>query len=93
MTRFSLMLIAKILAAMLLLIVLRCLAEVFILEYVNPRGLPYTEIRPLVIGAFAASASLTLTLLAIQLGWSRAAIFVATVTVAALFAYQVNVIA
>ena len=93
MTRFSLTLIAKIFAAILLLVVIRCLVEVFILEYVNPRGVPYDEIRPFIIGAFAAALSLSLTLLAIQFGLQRSAIFLAAVTVAALFVYRVYFVA
>jgi hypothetical protein len=89
MTNFSLLLLAKILVALLMLVILRCLAEVFIIEYTNPRAVPYDQLRPFLIGAAASALSLSVTLISVQFGWSRLAILVSTVTLAGLFFYTV----
>ncbi len=90
MTRFSLNVVAKILAAILLIIVIRALGEVFRLEYVRPEPpLTYAEARPFIIGALAAALSLALALLAVQLDRPRSAILLACLTVIGLFIYRV----
>jgi hypothetical protein len=89
MTRFSLLLVAKILVVLLLLVILRCLGEVFIVEYTNPRGVPHDLVHPFVVGAFAATLALALTLLQIQIGWLRGAIFIGAATIAGLLVYRI----
>ena len=94
MKRLSLTLIAKLFAAVLLLVVLRCLGEVFRLEYVSTEpALDYAAARPFIIAALAAALSLALSLLAIQFSKPRSAIFLASLTVAGLFIYRVYFIA
>ena len=68
MTRFSLTLVAKLFAAILIIIVIRALGELFRIEYVRPDPpLTYPEARPFIAGALAAAVSLLVTLLAIGL--------------------------
>jgi hypothetical protein len=94
MKRLSLTLIAKLFAAVLLLVVVRCLGEVFRLEYASADGaVSYAAVRPYIIAALAAALSLALALLTIQLARPRAAIIIACLTVAGLFVYRVYVIA
>ena len=90
MKRLTLTLFAKLMAATLLLIVIRALAEVFRLEYarIDP-PLAYADARPFIIGALAAAVSLALVLLALQLQKPRTAIVVAGATVIGLFIYRV----
>jgi len=89
MTRFSLTLVAKLFAAILLIIVIRALGEVFRLEYVRPGPpLTYAEARPFIAGALAAAVSLLVTLFAIQLDKPRSAILLACLTVIGLFIYR-----
>ena len=89
MTRFSLNLLAKLLAAVLLLIVVRALGEVFRLEYTRGEFPAYSEARPFLIGAFAAAVSLGLTLLAIWTGRPSPAIVLACLAIAGLFVYRI----
>jgi hypothetical protein len=90
MTRFSFTLVAKLLAAILLIIVIRALGEVFRLEYVRPDPpLTYAEARPFIAGALAAAVSLLVTMLAIQFDKPRNAILLACLTVIGLFIYRV----
>jgi len=89
MTRFSLNLLAKLLATLLLIIVIRALGEVFRLEYVRGEFPLYGEIRPFVIGALAAALSLGVVLLAIWGGRPSPAIVIACLAVAGLFIYRV----
>jgi hypothetical protein len=89
MTRFSLLLVAKIFVVLLLLVILRCLGEVFIVEYTNPSGVPDDLFHPFLVGAFAATLALALMLLQIQIGWLRGAIFIGAATIAGLFVYRV----
>ena len=90
MIRFSLTLVAKLFAAILIIIVIRALAEVFRLEYVRIDPLvTYADVRPFIIGALAAAIALALSLLAIQFSHPRSAIVIAALTVAGLFIYRV----
>ena len=88
MTRFSLNLLAKLLAALLLLIVIRALSEVFRLEYQRGEAMTYAEGRPFIVGAIAAALSLAAALLAVSLGRSRLAVVVACFAIAGLFIYR-----
>jgi hypothetical protein len=90
MTRFSLNLLAKLLAAVLLLILIRALGEVFRLEYTRGAFPGYGEIRPFLIGAMAAAMGLTLVLLAIWAGRPSPAIVLACLVIAGLFIYRIN---
>jgi hypothetical protein len=93
MSRFTLPLLAKCAAAILLLIVIRCLGEVLRLEY-GRAGLPaYSDVRPFIIGALAAALALAATLLAIEFGRPRAALILAGLTVVALFVYRIALVA
>ena len=75
--------------AVLLIIVIRALAEVFRLEYVRPDPpLTYGEARPFIAGALAAAVSLLFTLLAIQFDKPRTALLIACLTVIGLFIYR-----
>jgi hypothetical protein len=90
MKRFSLNLFAELLAAVLLLILIRALGEVFHLEYTRGAFPGYGEIRPFLIGAMAAALGLALVLLAI---WARRpgpAIVLACLVIAGLLIYRVN---
>jgi hypothetical protein len=89
MTRFSLNLLAKLLAAVLLVIVIRALGEVFRLEYVRAELPSYGEVRPFLIGALAAAMSLGVTLLAMWAGRPSSAIVLACLAIAGLFVYRV----
>jgi hypothetical protein len=90
MTRFSLTLAAKLLAAILIIIVIRALAEVFRLESVRiDPPVAYADVRPFIIGALAAAIALALALVAIQFDRPRSAIVLACLTVIGLFAYRV----
>lgn len=87
MISFSLNLVAKIGAGLLLFLVLRALGEVFRAEYTRTDALAYADVRHYVIAAFVAALSLGLTLLAIQFGRARTAIVLACLTAAGLFLY------
>jgi hypothetical protein len=89
MKRFSLNLIAKFFAALLLLVVIRALGEVFRLEYLRGDALVFGEVRPFIIGALAAALSLGLSLLAIWGARPSIAIVLASFTIAGLFVYRV----
>ena len=89
MSRFSLILLARCAAALLLLIVIRSLGEVFRLEYGRADLPGYGEIRPFIIGALAAALALAVTLLAIVLDRPRTGLVLAGLTVVALFFYRV----
>ena len=89
MTRFSLNLLAKLLAALLLVIAIRALGEVFRLEYVRGEFPSYGEVRPFLIGALAAALSLGLVLLAIWSGRPSTAVVLACLVIAGLFVYRV----
>ena len=90
MTRFSLTLVAKLLAAILNIIVIRALVEVFRLEYIHiDPAVTYTDVRPFIIGALAAAIALAISLLAIQFDRPRGAVVIAALTVIGLFVYRV----
>jgi hypothetical protein len=89
MTRFPLYLIAKLLAAMLLIIVIRALGEVFRLEYIRVEALTYAEIRPYIAGGLAAAVALALVLLAIWAGRPGTALVLACIAIAGLFVYRI----
>jgi hypothetical protein len=89
MTRFSLNLLAKLLAAVLLVIAIRTLGEVFLLEYVRGEFPSYGEARPFLLGALTASLALAVTLLAIWAGRPSPAIVLACLAIAGLFIYRV----
>jgi hypothetical protein len=89
MKRFSINLLAQLLALLLLVIVIRTLGEVFRLEYLRGDALTYGDIRPFVIGALAAALSLAVVLLAIWAGRPGVAVTLACITVAGLFVYRV----
>jgi hypothetical protein len=88
MTRFSLNLLAKLLAALLLVVVIRALGEVFGLEYMRGEFPAYGEVRPFLIGAIAAAISLAVTLLALWAGRPGPAIVLACLAIAGLFVYR-----
>jgi hypothetical protein len=90
MTRFSLTLFAKLLAALMLIVIIRALAEVFRLEYVRlDPAVTYADVRPFIVGGLAAAIALALTLLAIQFDKPRSAIFLASIALIGLFVYRV----
>ena len=88
MTRFSLNLLAKLFAALLLVVVIRALGEVFRLEYVRGEFPAYGEIRPFLIGTMAAALALAVTLLALWAGRPGPAIVLACLAIAGLFVYR-----
>jgi hypothetical protein len=89
MKRFSINLLAQLLAILLLVIVIRTLGEVFRLEYLRGGALAYGDVRPFIISALAAALSLTAVLLAIWAARPGVAVTLACITVAGLFVYRV----
>jgi hypothetical protein len=89
MKRFSINLLAQLLAILLLVIVIRTLGEVFRLEYLRGGALAYVEVRPFIVSALAAALSLAVVLLAIWAARPGVAVALACITVAALFVYRV----
>jgi hypothetical protein len=89
MKHFSIKLLAQFLAILLLVIVIRALAEVFRLEHLRGDALTVSDVRPFIIGALAAALSLAAVLLAIWTARSAVAVALACITVAGLFVYRV----
>jgi hypothetical protein len=89
MQRFSINLLARLLTALLLIIVIRSLAEVFRLEYLRGEALAYGEVRPFILGALAATLSLAIALLAIWAARPGIATVLICFTLAGLFVYRV----
>lgn len=89
MKRFSINLLAKLLAVLLLIIVIRTLGEVFRLEYLRGDAIAYGDVRPFIISALAAALSLAVVLLAIWAARPGVAVTLACITVAGLFVYRV----
>jgi hypothetical protein len=90
MKRFSISLLAKLLAVLLLIIVIRVLAEVLRLDYLHGDTLTFAQIRPFILSAFAATLSLAAALLAIWAARPSIAVALACITVAGLFVYRVH---
>ena len=84
--------LAAIGVAVLLLIVIRTLGEVFRLEYVRGDALTLGEIRPFIVGALAASVALAVSLLANWAGRLRLSAIIAASTVVLLIIYKVTAI-
>lgn len=89
MTRFSPPLLAKLGAAILLLIVIRSLGEVFRLEYVRGDALAIAEIHPFVVGALVAAMALAIALLTIWAERPRVSMAVTLLTIPSLIIYKV----
>lgn len=82
-------LLAKAVAGVLLLIVIRALGEVFRLEYAAGNALALAQVRPFIVGALGAAVALAITLIAILSGRPRLALTVAVSAVLLLFIYKV----
>ena len=73
----------------LLLIVVRCLAEVFRLQYVHGANLPIAEVLPYVGSALATAIALTAALIGQACGYYRAVGAGTVATALALLAYKI----
>jgi hypothetical protein len=89
MNRLSPLLLARIGAGILLLIVIRALAEVFRLEYVAGDALTLAQARPFIVGALGAAVALAAALIAILADRPRLALAVAICTILLLLVSKV----
>jgi hypothetical protein len=78
--------------ALLLLLIVRSLAEVFRLEHVSHGRVTMTETRPFVLGVLVAAIALGGSLVARGVRRTRLATGIVGVTIAMLFVYRVRVI-
>lgn len=77
--------ISRILAIMVMLALIRCIAEIFRLHYYNAASITYEKIEPFMLGALVTSvASLILNIL-FYFAKYKIAIAVSTITIISLF--------
>ena len=81
--------LAQVGIGILILIVLRCLAEVFRLQYVHGASLQIADILPYVGSALATALVLAAALIGQMFGYHRAVIGGVSATVLGLFIYKI----
>jgi hypothetical protein len=92
MTRTSELRLAQVFIAVLLLVIIRSLGEVFRLQYLHGDALVIGQVIPYVIGALFAAVGLALTLICYFVSRYRTSTAIAATTLILLFLYKVVVV-